>query len=115
MPSFPTAEETATSARSRPPVVPPFHESRSDLEIMLVLATRLGLNEHFFSSDIDVALNCRLAPSGLTVRQLRANRIGMHAEAETRYKKYSEVDPQRDNPRISDRPRARLKFIHEIC
>jgi anaerobic selenocysteine-containing dehydrogenase len=94
MPSFPTAQETATWVQLRPTVVKPLHESRSDLEIIFDLATRLGLSEHFFGGDIDAALNYLLAPSGITVKQLRANRMGMRAPAKTRYQKHLEVDAQ---------------------
>jgi anaerobic selenocysteine-containing dehydrogenase len=92
MPSFPTAEETANWAQLRPPVVQPLHESRSDLEIIFDLAGRLGLSGHFFAGDIDAALNHHLAPSGITVERLRANRMGMRAAAKTRYQKYRQVD-----------------------
>ena len=110
MPSFSTAEETATWAQLRPPVVQPLHESRSDLEIIFDLATRLGLSEHFFSGDIDAALNYHLAPSGLTVRQLRANRMGMRAAAETRYQKHAEVDPQTGRPKGFQTPTRKIEI-----
>ena len=110
MPSFSTAEETATWAQLRPPVVQPLHESRSDLEIIFDLATRLGLSEQFFNGDIDAALNYQLAPSGLTVRQLRANRMGMRATAETRYQKYAEVDPQTGRPKGFQTPTRKIEI-----
>ena len=94
MSSFPIAEETANWAQLRPPVVQPLYESRSDLEIIFDLATRLGLSEQFFNGDIDAALNYHLVPSGLTVRQLRANRMGMRVAVKTRSQKHTEVDPQ---------------------
>jgi anaerobic selenocysteine-containing dehydrogenase len=94
MPSFSTAEETATWAQLKPPVVEPLHESRADLEIIFDLAQRLGLNEQFFAGDIDSGYNYHLAPSGLTIEQLRANRMGMRAAARTRYQKYAEIDVQ---------------------
>ena len=110
MPSFSTAEETATWAQLRPPVVQPLHESRSDLEIIFDLATRLGLSEQFFSGDIDAALNYHLAPSGLTVEQLRANRMGMRAAGKTRYQKMPRSIHRRGDQRVSKRPHEKLKF-----
>jgi anaerobic selenocysteine-containing dehydrogenase len=110
MPSFPTAEETATWAQLRPSVVQPLYESRSDLEIIFDLATRLGLSGYFFESDIDAALNYHLAPSGLTVQQLRANRIGMRAAARTRYQKYAEVDAQTGRPRGFQTPTRKIEI-----
>jgi anaerobic selenocysteine-containing dehydrogenase len=110
MPSFSTAEETATWAQLRPPVVQPLHESRSDLEIIFDLATRLGLSNKFFNGDIDAALNYHLAPSGLTVEQLRANRIGMRAPGTTRYQKYAEVDAQTGRPKGFQTPTGKIEI-----
>jgi anaerobic selenocysteine-containing dehydrogenase len=110
MPSFPTAEETATWAQLRPPVVQPLYRSRSDLEIIFDLATRLGLGEHFFDGDIDAALNHHLAPSGITVQQLRANRVGVRAAGKTRYQKYAEIDPQTGRPRGFQTPTGKIEI-----
>lgn len=98
MPSFQTAEDTATWVQLRPRVIPPLHESRSDLEILFDLAKRLGVGEHFFDGDIEAAFNYQLAPSGLTVQQLRAQPMGIRVEAQTRYQKYAEIDPQAGQP-----------------
>jgi anaerobic selenocysteine-containing dehydrogenase len=94
MPSFSTAEETATWAQLKPAVVEPLYESRADLEIIFDLAQRLGLNEQFFHGDIDAGYNHHLAPSGITVEQLRADRVGIHAAVKTRYRKHAEIDAQ---------------------
>jgi anaerobic selenocysteine-containing dehydrogenase len=97
-PSFETAEDTATWVQLRPPVVPPLHESRSDMEILFDLATRLGVGTHFFGGDIDAAWNHQLAPSGLTVQQLREHPMGLRAQGRTHYQKYAEIDPQTGQP-----------------
>jgi anaerobic selenocysteine-containing dehydrogenase len=110
MPSFSTAEETANWAQLRPSVVQPLHESRSDLEIIFDLATRLGLSQHFFGGDIDAALNYHLELSGLTVKQLRANRMGMRAAVKTRYQKYAEVDPQTGRPKGFQTPTRKIEI-----
>jgi anaerobic selenocysteine-containing dehydrogenase len=110
MPSFATAEETATWVQLRPRVVQPLHESRSDLEIIFDLATRLGLRENFFNSDIDLAWNHHLAPSGLTVEQLRANRMGMRAPGTTRYQKYAEVDAKTGKPKGFQTPTRKIEI-----
>ena len=110
MPSFSTAEETATWAQLRPPVVRPLHESRSDLEIIFGLAIRLGLREQFFNGDIDTALNYHLAPSGLTVEQLRAHRMGMRSPAKTRYQKYTDVDAQTGRPKGFQTPTRKIEI-----
>jgi anaerobic selenocysteine-containing dehydrogenase len=70
----------------------------------------LGLSEHFFGGDIDAALDYRLAPSGLTVQQLRANRMGMRAAVKTRYQKYAEVDPQTGRPKGFQTPTRKIEI-----
>ena len=64
----------------------------------------------FFNGDIDEALNYHLAPSGLTVRQLRANRMGMRSAAKTRYQKYAEVDPQTGRPKGFQTPTRKIEI-----
>jgi anaerobic selenocysteine-containing dehydrogenase len=110
MPSFSTAEETATWAQLRPAVVPPLYESRADIEIVFDLATRLGLKERFFGGDIDAGYNYHLAPSGMTVERLRANQIGMRAMLQTRYQKHAEIDPQTRQPRGFQTPTGKLEI-----
>jgi anaerobic selenocysteine-containing dehydrogenase len=90
MPSFDIAEDTMNWVQLRPAVVQPVGESRSDTEIIFDLAKRLGLAEHFFDGDIDAALNHQLAPTGLTVQQLRASPRGLRVATNTRYRKYTE-------------------------
>jgi anaerobic selenocysteine-containing dehydrogenase len=110
MPSFQTAEDTATWVQLRPRVIPSLHESRSDLEILFELAKRLGVGEHFFAGDIEAAFNHQLAPSGLTVQQLRAHPLGMRFEARTRYQKYAERDPQTGRPQGFQTPTRKLEI-----
>ena len=55
----------AAAPRSAIIVVQPLDESRSEVAIVFDLATRLGLGEHFFNSDIEAAYNYELASSGL--------------------------------------------------
>jgi len=114
MPSFSTAEETATWAQLKPPVVEPLHESRADLEIIFDLAQRLGLNEHFFAGDIDSGYNHHLAPSALTVEQLRANRMGMRTAARTRYQKYAEIDVQTGQSRGFQTPTGKIEIYSTV-
>lgn len=98
-PFFDTAEDTKTWVQLRPAVVGPQNESRADLEIIFDLAKQLGLGKRFFDGNIDAAYDYHLAPSGLTVQQLRGHRMGMRFQASTRYQKYAEVDSQTGQPR----------------
>jgi anaerobic selenocysteine-containing dehydrogenase len=104
------AEQTATWAQYREPVVRPVHEARPDLEIIFELAQRLGLGEHFFGGDLEAAFNYQLAPSGLTVERLRAHPVGMRAPGVTRYQKYRETDTQTGQPRGFQTPTGRLEL-----
>jgi anaerobic selenocysteine-containing dehydrogenase len=108
-PSFETAEDTATWVQLRPPVIQPLYESRSDLEILFDLAKRLGLGEHFFDGDIEAAFNYQLAPSGLTVQQLREHPMGLRAQGRTHYQKYAELDPKTGRPRGFQTPSSKVE------
>jgi anaerobic selenocysteine-containing dehydrogenase len=110
MPSFPGGEDNATWAQLRPAVVKPQYESRSDPEIVFDLVQRLGLNHHFFDGDIDAGYDHHLAPSGITVEKLRANRIGLRSAIRTRYKKHAEIDAQTRQPRGFATPTRRIEI-----
>ncbi len=109
-PSLGTGAETATWAQFREPVVQPLHESRSEVAIIFDLATRLGLGEHFFDGDIEAAYSYELAPSGLTVQQLRQHPMGMRARGETRYQKYAEIDAATGQPRGFPTPTRKVEI-----
>jgi anaerobic selenocysteine-containing dehydrogenase len=79
------AEHTGTWAQFRPAVVPPVHQARPDLEIIFDLALRLGLGDQFFGGDIEAAFTYHLAPSGLTVQQLRDHPAGVRVPGQTRF------------------------------
>lgn len=84
----------------RRPLVPPppGNASRSDLEIIFALATRLGLGESFFDGDIERAWDHVLAPIGLTVEALRAQPAGVRvplAQPPHGYEKQAFATPSR--------------------
>ncbi len=72
----------------RPAFVPPRGESRSDTWIVFELAKRLDLADAFFGGDPEAGLAHVLAPAGLSVAALRAERRGISLALETRYRKY---------------------------
>jgi len=109
-PSLGTGAALATWAQLREPVVQPLHESRSDVAIIFDLATRLGFGQHFFDGDIEAAYNYELAPSGLTVQQLRQHPMGMRARGETRYQKYAEIDAATGRPRGFPTPTRKVEI-----
>jgi anaerobic selenocysteine-containing dehydrogenase len=109
-PSLGTGAETATWAQFREPVVPPQHESRPEVAIIMDLATRLGLGEHFFHGDLEAAYAYELAPSGLTVQALRQHPRGLRARGETRYQKYAELDQKTGRPRGFPTPTRQVEL-----
>ena len=86
---FEISQEAQSLVQLRAPLVPPVGESRPDIEVIFDLATRLGLDEHFFGGDVDAGWGHHLAPSGVTLEQLRADPAGVRLPLETRYRKYA--------------------------
>ena len=87
-PGFQISQRADALVQLRPAVIPPRGESRGDSWIVFELAKRLGLNEHFFGGDIDVALQQMIAPTGLTTAALKAHPEGITLPLETSYQKY---------------------------
>jgi anaerobic selenocysteine-containing dehydrogenase len=88
---FEISQEAQSLVQLRAPLVPPVGEARPDVEIIFDLATRLGLGEHFFGGSVDAGWSHQLAPSGVTLQQLRADPGGVRLPLETRYRKYATV------------------------
>jgi anaerobic selenocysteine-containing dehydrogenase len=109
-PSFDGSADVATWVQLRQAVVAPVAQSRPDLEILFDLAQRLGLGAHFCHGDIEAAFNEQLAPSGLTVQQLRAHPLGMRVEIPTRYQKYAEIEAQTGQPRGFPTPTRKIEI-----
>jgi anaerobic selenocysteine-containing dehydrogenase len=88
--------EISTEAQSliqfRQAVVPPPGEARPDTDIVFDLATRLGLAPQFWNGDIEAAYRHQLAPTGVTLEQLRAAPGGVRVPLQTRHAKYAEPD-----------------------
>ncbi len=74
----------------RAPAVTPRGEARSDMQIVFDLATRLGLGNRFWNGDMDAAWQAMLAPSGVSLDELRAAPRGLRLPLEPRYRKFSE-------------------------
>lgn len=64
----------------RPPVIAPVGEARSDTDIVLGLASRLGMAPVMFGLDVDAGHNAILARSGVTVEMLRARPEGIRLD-----------------------------------
>jgi anaerobic selenocysteine-containing dehydrogenase len=76
----------------RPAVVAPLGERRSDTWIVFQLAKRLGFGKDFWDGDIDAAYEHELAPTGLTLNQLKAAPGGITVSATPRYQKFATLE-----------------------
>ncbi len=68
---FDTSLASLKRVQLRQAVIAPRGEARSDTDIVLGLAERLGMNAQFFNGSADAGHNIVLAPAGLAVDQLR--------------------------------------------
>jgi anaerobic selenocysteine-containing dehydrogenase len=76
----------------RPAVVEPLEERRSDTWIIFELAKRLGLGEMFWGGDIAAAYEYELAPTGISLAELKASSGGITVSLPPRYQKFSQAD-----------------------
>ena len=110
---FESSQAAQSTVQLRPAVVPPRGEARSDVQIIFDLATRLGLGEHFWDGDVDRGWAHQLAPSGLTLEQLRADRRGVQVPLETPYRPYESPGP--DGGPVGFRtPSRRIELWSEV-
>ena len=96
----------------RPAVVAPRGEARSDTDIVMGLATRLGLTEKFFCGDVDQGHNAVLAPAGLSVDMLRSRPEGVDVAGEVAFEPWLELAPD-GNPQGFPTPTRRLELYSE--
>ena len=88
---FDTSLASLKRVQLRQAVVAPRGEARSDTDIVLALAERLGLAAQFFNGNSDAGHNAVLAPAGLSVEQLRAHPEGIEVPGEVALKAYAKV------------------------
>lgn len=87
---FEYSQEAQSLVQLRKPLVAPRGEARSDLQIVFDLAKRLGLGADFWDGDIEAAFRHQLAPSGITLEDLRSHPEGVRVRLTTRYRKYAD-------------------------
>jgi anaerobic selenocysteine-containing dehydrogenase len=88
--TFEGNEKTSSYVQLMPQVVPPLYESRPDISIMFDLAVKMGLGEKFWNGDVEAAFNYQLAPSGISVADLRERQGGIFTPLPVKYQKYRE-------------------------
>ena len=77
-----------THLQYRSAVVDPLFERRSDTWIIFELARRLGLDSEFWHGDIEAGYAYELAPSGITLEQLKNSKAGIGLPAKPNYEKH---------------------------
>ncbi len=88
--TFEGSGKTSSYLQLMPQVIEPLYESRPDISIIFALAQRLGLGDKFWNGDIEAAFNYQLAPSGITVADLRREQGGIFVPLPFKYGKYKE-------------------------
>jgi anaerobic selenocysteine-containing dehydrogenase len=73
----------------RPPVIAPVGEARSDTDIVLALAQRLGLADVFFGGSADRGHDAALVGVGLTVDELRRHPEGVELKSSAPLEAYA--------------------------
>ena len=96
----------------RQPIVEPRGEARSDTEIIFDLARHLGLGEHFWDGDLEAAYRYQLAPSGLSLEELREHPGGIQVALQTRYRKFA--DQVNDIARGFNTPTRKIELYSEM-
>jgi anaerobic selenocysteine-containing dehydrogenase len=76
----------------RSAVVPPLGERRSDTWIVFELAKRLGLAERFWNGNIEAGYTHELAPTGISLDQLKDSPGGVTVPIPPRYQKHAELN-----------------------
>jgi anaerobic selenocysteine-containing dehydrogenase len=84
--------EGKTHLQYRATVVEPLAERRSDTWIIFQLAERLGLGDRFWHGDIEAGYAYELAPSGITLEQLKNSPGGISRPAAPIYQKHAKVN-----------------------
>jgi anaerobic selenocysteine-containing dehydrogenase len=86
--------EGKTHLQYRAAVVEPLAERRSDTWIIFQLAERLGLGDRFWHGDIEAGYAYELAPSGITLEQLKNSPGGISRPVTPTYEKHAK--PNKD-------------------
>ena len=109
---FEISAEAQSLIHLRPAVVPPPGKARPDTDIIFDLAGRLGLAEQFWNGDVDAAYRHQLAPTGVTLEQLRATPGGVRVPLQTRHAKHAEPDAN-GVPRVFATPSRKVEFYSQ--
>jgi len=87
--AFEHRQRGKTHLQYRAAVVEPLAERRSDTWIIFELAKRLGFGDKFWDGDVEAAYAYELAPSGITLEQLKSAPGGMSFPVEPSFEKHA--------------------------
>ncbi|MDP2605753.1 MAG: molybdopterin-dependent oxidoreductase [Deltaproteobacteria bacterium] len=90
--NFKHRPQSSAHLQYRPAAVIPLGERHSDTWIIFELAKRTGLGERFWNGDIEAGYAHELAPTGLTLEQLKNSPGGISLGAKTVFEKYARSD-----------------------
>jgi anaerobic selenocysteine-containing dehydrogenase len=93
--AFEHRRQGKTHLQYRAAVVEPLAERRSDTWIIFELAKRLGLGDKFWNGDIEAAYAYELAPTGMSLEQLKNSPGGISLPSEPVYEKHAKKSPFR--------------------
>jgi anaerobic selenocysteine-containing dehydrogenase len=90
--AFEHRREGKAHLQYRQAVVSPLAERRSDTWIIFELAQRLGFGDHFWDGDIEAGYAYELAPTGITLEQLKVSPGGITVPVTARYRKHAQIN-----------------------
>jgi len=99
----------------RPAVVSPLAERRSDTWIVFELARRLGFNQNFWDGNVEAGYAYELAPTGITLEQLKASPGGITVPVTLRYQKYAEPNDRGEAAGFSTPSRRVELYSHTFA
>ncbi len=108
---FETSEAACEWVQLRRRLVAPIGEARPDIQIIFDLACHLGFGEQFWHGDIDAAWQHQLAPSGITLEDLRQTPGGIRVPLTTQHRKFADLID--GHPRGFNTPSRKIELYSE--
>ena len=108
---FGISAEAQSLVQLRPAMIEPVGESRSDYWIAAEIAKRVGIGSALFDGDLTRAHNYMLAPSGISVKDLRTAPEGLKIPIDEPLRDYAKESPA--GVRGFSTPTRRVEFYSE--
>ncbi len=107
--------DARTHVQYRRRAVEPLAERRSDTWFVFELARRMGFGDDFWGGDLEAAYGHQLAPTGLTLDDLKSQPGGVTLPTTRRYRKYADTD-DRGRPKGFANPSGRVEiYSHRLA